>query len=207
MEYGNLNLTLVSATGVKKSRFTGKSSVYAVAFISDATGKHQKQRTNTDKTGDADPTWNLPMKFVIDEEVSGLTLVVRIKVEGMFGGKDLGEVHVPVKELLEGFKGNGKTAKTVSYQVLRRPSGKLNGVLSFKYKYESGEKFTTPLGTEEKPAGFGYENQHPGCVYYPRRPRPGVPPRRCSSMGFGFGTSSMGFGFGTGLVRGALVNR
>ncbi|XP_076906700.1 protein SRC2 homolog [Bidens hawaiensis] len=204
MEYGNLNLTLVSATVLKKSRFTGKSNVYAVAFISEATGKHQKQRISTNKTGDAEPTWNFPMEFIIDE-VSGMTLVVKIKTEGMFGGKNLGEVHVPVKELLEGFKGNGKTAKTVSYQVLRRPSGKPNGVLSFKYEF--GEKFTTPLGTGENPAGFGYQNQHPESVYCPRRLRPGVPPCRCSSMGFGFGNSSMGFGFGTGLVRGALVNR
>ncbi|XP_076939369.1 protein SRC2-like [Bidens hawaiensis] len=204
MEYRKLNLTLVSANGIKKSRFTGSMHVYAVVFISG--GKDQKQRSSTDKHGDSNPTWNVPMKFVIDEEVSVATLVVKIKAERMFGGKNLGEVHVPVKELLEGFKGNGNAAQTVSYQVLRRPSGKPNGVLSFKY--ELGEKFTTtPHGMGEQPAGYGYQNQHPECVYYPQRPRPVVPPRRCSSMGFGFGNSSMGFGFGTGLVRGALVHR
>ncbi|XP_076942377.1 protein SRC2 homolog [Bidens hawaiensis] len=192
MEYRNLNITLVSVNGLKKSRFTGSMHVYAVVFISG--GKGQKQRTNTDKYGDSNPTWNVPMKFVIDEEFSGATLVFKLKEEAMFGGKNLGEVHVPVKELLEGFKGNGKAAQTASYEVLRRPSGKPNGVLSFKYEFR--ETFTTiPRGMGEKPAGYGYQNQHPGCVYYPRRPRPVVPPRRCSSMGFGFGNSSMGFGF------------
>ncbi|XP_076898411.1 protein SRC2 homolog [Bidens hawaiensis] len=199
MEYRNLSLTLVSANDLKKPRFTGSMHVYAVVFISG--GKDQKQRTSTDKQGGSNPAWNVPMKFVMDDEVSGATLVVKIKAEGMFGGKNLGEVHVPVKELLEGFKGNGKAVQTVSYQV-RRPSGKPKGVLSFKYEF--GEKFTAPRGMG---AGYGYQNQHPECVYYPRRSRPVVPPRRCSSMGFGFGTSSMGFGFGTGLVRGALVRR
>ncbi|XP_076947740.1 protein SRC2-like [Bidens hawaiensis] len=202
MEYRNLSLTLVSANDLKKSRFTGSMLVYAVVFITG--GKEQKQRTSTDKHGDSNPTWNAPMKFAIDEEVS--SLVVKIKAEGMFGGTNLGEVRVPVKELLEGFKGNGKEVQTASYQV-RRPFGKSNGVLCFKYEF--GEKFMAPRGM-----GMGmtsgyppWEQQEAGYVYYPRRPRPVVPPRRCASMGFGFGTSSMGFGFGTGLVRGALVDR
>ncbi|XP_076954283.1 protein SRC2 homolog [Bidens hawaiensis] len=125
MEDRKLNLTLVLANDLKKSRFTGSMHVYVVVFISG--DKDQKQRSSTDKQGDSNPTWNVPMKFVIDEEVSVSTLVVKIKAEGMFGGKNLGEVHVPVKELLEGFKGNGNAAQTVSYEVLRKPSGNRMG--------------------------------------------------------------------------------
>ncbi|XP_076915930.1 protein SRC2 homolog [Bidens hawaiensis] len=116
--------------------------VYAVVFISGTVRKDQKQRTTTVKHGDSDPAWNFPMKFVIDAAAglnNGMTLVVKIKAEGIFGGKNLGEVHVPVMELLEGVKDNGKAVKTVSYQV-RRPSGKPKGVLSLKYEF--WEKFT-----------------------------------------------------------------
>ncbi|XP_076943501.1 protein SRC2 homolog [Bidens hawaiensis] len=188
MEYRNLTLTLVSASGLKKSRFTTRMDVYAVAFISGTVGRDQKQRTSTVKHGDSDPTWNFHMKFVIDELAAGLdnglTLVVKIKAEGMFGGKNLGEVHVPVKELLECVKDNGKAVQTVSYQV-RRPSGKLKGVLSFMYEF--GEKFAYPrvmgMSSREQPAGDGYQNQHPGHVYYPPPPWPVVPLLRCSSMG------------------------
>ncbi|KAL4570516.1 hypothetical protein LXL04_026172 [Taraxacum kok-saghyz] len=67
--------------------------------------------THVDKDGDSNPTWNYQMKFKIDESAAlqnRLTLVVKIKTEGMFGDKDLGEVHVPIKELLEGALTGGK---------------------------------------------------------------------------------------------------
>ncbi|XP_076926940.1 protein SRC2 homolog [Bidens hawaiensis] len=146
MEYRNLTLTLVFASGLKKSRFTTRMDVYAIAFISGTVGRDQKQRTSMVKQG---------------------------------------EVHVSIKELLEGVKDNGKAVQTVSYQV-RRPSGKLKGVLSFMYEF--GEKFAYPtrgmgMSSREQPAGDGYQNQHPGHVYYPPPPWPVVPLRRCSSMG------------------------
>ncbi|GKC00607.1 SRC2-like protein, partial [Tanacetum coccineum] len=111
--------------------------VYAVAYISGGSNEEtKKHKTPVDKDGDANPTWNFPMKFTINESLAlqnRLTLVVKIKTEGMFGDKDVGEVHVPVKELLEGF--NGKVVQFVSYQV-RKPSGKPKGELSFSYKFD-----------------------------------------------------------------------
>nr|GEX26988.1 hypothetical protein [Tanacetum cinerariifolium] len=110
--------------------------VYAVAYISGSNEETQKHKTPVDKDGDSNPTWNFPMKFTINESLAlqnRLTLVVKIKTEGMFGDKDVGEVHVPVKELLQGF--NGKVVQFVSYQV-RKPSGKPKGELAFSYKFD-----------------------------------------------------------------------
>ncbi|KAI3687311.1 hypothetical protein L1987_81006 [Smallanthus sonchifolius] len=190
MEYRTLNLTLVSAQGLKKPSFMGKMDVYAVASISG-----QKFKTCVDKNGGSDPTWNFPMPFVIDEAAglqNRLTLVVKIKAAWMFGGWNLGEVHVPVKELLKGVKGEGiKAMQSVSYQV------KPKGVLSFKY--EIGEKIIgkmdEPVTAYPAPAGgYGYPYQQPGYGYYPPPPAatPVVQPRRS------------GMGFGTGLLGGAL---
>ncbi|PWA64764.1 C2 calcium-dependent membrane targeting [Artemisia annua] len=110
--------------------------VYAVVYITgNDPSQDQKQKTPVDKDGDANPTWNCPMKFTVNEAIAlqnRLTLVVKIKTEGMFGDKDVGEVHVPVKELLQGY--NGKMVQFVSYQV-RKPSGKPKGELSFSYKF------------------------------------------------------------------------
>ncbi|KAJ0598350.1 putative C2 domain-containing protein [Helianthus annuus] len=213
MNYRNLNLTIISANGLKKPTFMGKMDVYAVVSISGTIGNPQKLKTNISKHANSDPTWNFPMKFIINEAAgfqNRLTLVIKIKAAGIFGGRNLGEVHVPVKELLEGVKDEGKTMQFVSYQV-RRPSGKVKGVLSFSY--EVGEKFT---GKPEEPVtayppGYGYQQQQqPGYGYYPPPPPassgyggyPPPPPVVVPPRGGRMGNSGMGFG--TGLLGGAL---
>ncbi|KAL7597108.1 hypothetical protein Lser_V15G27973 [Lactuca serriola] len=147
MEYRTLDLTLVSAKGIKKASLIGKPDVYAVVYISGARS-NQKLRTPVDKDGGSDPTWNFPLSFTVDEAAglqNRLTLVVKIKAVGIFSDKNLGEVRVPIKELLEGVSIEGKTQQLVSYQV-RTKSGKTKGFLSFSYKF--GEKFS---GKAEEP--------------------------------------------------------
>ncbi|PWA50643.1 C2 calcium-dependent membrane targeting [Artemisia annua] len=81
------------------------------------------------------------MNFTIYEAAgleNRLTLVVKIKSVGMFSDKNLGEVLVPMKELLEGIKDEGKAMQLVSYQV-KGKSKKPRGSVSFSYKF--GEKF------------------------------------------------------------------
>ncbi|MFS7959444.1 putative C2 domain-containing protein [Helianthus anomalus] len=138
-DYRTLDLTLVSANGLTKA---SKLPVYAVASISDSRAAItvQKFKTSIHKDGGSDPTWNFPMKFTVNEAVglqNRLMLVVKIKVERMLVDKNLGEVRVPIKELLEGVKPEGKTMQNVSYQVRGR-DGEVKGVLSFSYRF--GEK-------------------------------------------------------------------
>ncbi|KAK1436007.1 hypothetical protein QVD17_01782 [Tagetes erecta] len=119
--------------------------VYAVVSISGTVGKPQNLKTRIDKNGDTDPRWNFPMKFIIDEDAAlqnQLTLVIKIKAAKMlFGDKCLGEVHVPVKELIDGVKTQNKKMmmKIVKYQVIRS-SGQPKGLLTLSY--EVGEKFS-----------------------------------------------------------------
>ncbi|KAF5793963.1 putative C2 domain-containing protein [Helianthus annuus] len=140
MEYKTLDLTLVSAKGLTKA---GKLSIYAVASISDSRtviSKVQKFKTPIHKEGGSDPTWNFPMKFTLNKAASlqnRLTLVVKIKGARMLVDKNLGEVRVPIKELLEGVDPEGKTTQNVSYHMIGR-DGEVKGVVSFSYKF--GEK-------------------------------------------------------------------
>ncbi|KAI3821959.1 hypothetical protein L1987_09537 [Smallanthus sonchifolius] len=129
MDYRILDLIIVSAKGLKKASFMGRMDVYAVVSISGVIGKGQKIRTCIHKNGDSDPTWNFPMKFIVDEAAGlqdHLTLVVKIKAEWIFGDE-------------------GKAIQSASYQVWRR-SGKPKGV--FRFWYELGERFS---GNMEEP--------------------------------------------------------
>ncbi|XP_076929658.1 protein SRC2 homolog [Bidens hawaiensis] len=182
MECRVLDMTIISAKGLKKASLIGKMDVYAVVYVSGA-GKSQKLKTPVDKDGGSEPSWNFPMKLTIDE-AAGLqnrtTLVVEIKHEGTFGDKEVGEVHVPIKELLEGVSKEGKSEQFVSYQV-RTPSGKPKGNLNFSYKF--GEKFTVKAeeAVTAYPAAMaagsssGYQQPYAAAPggYYPPQPQPG----------------------------------
>lgn len=158
------------------------------------------------------------MKFLIDEAAglqNRLTLVIKIKSVGLFGGRNLGEVHVPVKELLD-VNLDKKMSQRVSYQV-RRSSGKVKGVVNLCYEF--GEKITEPVTayppgygngngygygydqSRQQQAGYGYGVYPPqgATVYGGYPPQTVVQPQRQSRMG-----GSSGMGFGTGLLGGAL---
>ncbi|KAI3522383.1 hypothetical protein L1887_00121 [Cichorium endivia] len=196
MNYRTLELTLVSAKGIKKGSLVGKSDVYAVAYISGTTS-NQKLRTPVDKDGGSNPTWNFPMKFTIDEAAglqNRLTLIIEIKAIGTFSDKNLGEVRVPIKELLEGVSTEGKAQKLVSYQV-RKPSGTPKGYLSFSYNF--GEKFS---GKVEEPvtayppgmavgssSAYGAADRYyqPPASGYPAQPQAGYAYQYQQQPGYG----------------------
>ncbi|MFS7959440.1 putative C2 domain-containing protein [Helianthus anomalus] len=178
MEYTTLDLTLVSATGLTKA---GKLSVYAVTSISDSRtviSKVQKFKTPFHKDGGSDPTWNFPMKFTLNKAASHMTLVVKIKGARMLVDKNLGEVRVPIKELLEGVDPEGKTRQNVSYHMIGR-GGEVKGVVSFSYKF----------GGKSSPSGKGVGSSSA----YDQPWAAG-------------GHSSSSNGFGTGFVGGLLIS-
>ncbi|XP_042518134.1 protein SRC2-like [Macadamia integrifolia] len=142
MEFLPLELTVISAKDIKDVNLFGKMDVYVVVTL--AGDSRTKQRTPIDKDGGTNPNWNFQMTFNIDEAAAlrnGVVLVFQLRCDRSIGGdKDIGEVHVPVKELLDN-AGEGKTAQSISYQV-RTSSGKPKGQLNFSYKF--GEKITPP---------------------------------------------------------------
>ncbi|KAJ7955079.1 Protein SRC2 [Quillaja saponaria] len=217
MERRTLELNLISARDLKDVNLFSKMDVYAVVSLSDDQISKQKAKTTIDRDCGPNPNWNFPMKFTIDESLAKqnrLTLVIKLKTERNLGtDKDIGEVNVPVKELLDSI-GDGKSLQFVSYQV-RKPSGKPQGALNISYKF--GEKIAAPVAAPvptvpkgepvtaypaapgvgsssssygapyPPPAGYGYPPQPPpqgtGYGYPPPQPGYGYPPRQ---PGYGY---------------------
>lgn len=138
-----VEINVISARDLKNVNLFSKIQVYVVVSLSGDTKEKQEAKTSVDREGGTCPSWNFPMKFAIDEsaaESNRLTLVFKLCCGG---AKHLGEVHVPVKELLN-CVGDGKSMQFVSYQVTK-PSGKPQGVLNFSYKFSEKVAYGAPM--------------------------------------------------------------
>ncbi|KAH7518987.1 protein SRC2 [Ziziphus jujuba] len=155
-----IEMKVISCKDLKAFNFFQKLSVYAVVCIaSDDPSKKmvqqkkedQVQRTPTDTQGDGNPEWNHQLRFDLklnsDEDHLFLHFNLRHAgiVFGLGGDRTIGEVRIPLKDLLEDASSNG-VVRFVSYQV-RTSDGKPNGVLNLSYKL---------IG-----CGFGIGNQNP----------------------------------------------
>ncbi|KAG8372954.1 hypothetical protein BUALT_Bualt12G0120800 [Buddleja alternifolia] len=143
MKNRTLEITLQYATDLNNVNLITKMDVYAVVSISGGDdNSKQKTKSPVDHDGDCNPTWNFPMRFAVEEaalQQNRLTLDFKLICERALGDKDIGEVNVPITDLLES-PANGAAAdwkRFVSYQV-RKPSGKPKGQITFSYKF--GEK-------------------------------------------------------------------
>ncbi|KDP27783.1 hypothetical protein JCGZ_18863 [Jatropha curcas] len=192
MEQRTLEINLISAKDLKDVNLFSKMDVYAVVSISgDSQQPKQKIKTPVDHDGGTNPTWNFPAKFTILEapaQQNRLILVINLRCERALGDKDIGEVNVPIKELLETM-GDGKSMQFVSYQV-RKPSGKPKGQLNFSYKFSEKAIVSGPEKVSEKanqpvtaypappPAGIGSSSAPYGAPgpYPPPPPSDPVPP-------------------------------
>ncbi|KAL2945443.1 Protein SRC2-like protein [Bienertia sinuspersici] len=133
-----LELTLISAKDLKNVNLIGKMDPYVLVHLSD--DPKNKQKTPVHQDAGTNPSWNYTMRFTIDDAVAsnpGKYLIMTLKHEQTFGAdKDLGEVVVPLKELLDGVN-NAKDPSAphhVTYQVRRVSSGKPQGDLKLSYK-------------------------------------------------------------------------
>ncbi|XP_043724132.1 arp2/3 complex-activating protein rickA-like [Telopea speciosissima] len=161
----SLELKVMSCNDLKAFNFFQKLSVYVVVSlvkvkdgnIKNEKEKQQRQKTPIDREGDRNPRWNHVMRFDLKGDYHPLLLLdvsssdhdvffeFDLRCEQIvFGNKTIGEVQVPIKDLMTGnskeeevtnsnSNSNGRTARFVSYQV-RGPDGKPNGVLNFSYK-------------------------------------------------------------------------
>lgn len=121
---------MISAKDLKKVNLFSKMSVYAVATISGA-DPADIRRTVPDREGGRSPNWGTVVRFVIRSLDPRLALRIVLRSEGFLRDHEVGEVSIPVNELLE--SGASGEEKLVSYQVCR-PSGRPKGVLNLSYK-------------------------------------------------------------------------
>ena len=127
MECRPLDITLNSA---KDLNLFSKMNLYVVVSIhsdyfnnnnNNNNNNTNQQRTHIDKDYGLNPKWNFPMKFTVDvstAEQNRLALVVKIKVEKkLTSDKEVGEAHMPIKELLESYGEELKDERHTSYSV------------------------------------------------------------------------------------------
>ncbi|KAJ6817982.1 uncharacterized protein M6B38_408690 [Iris pallida] len=149
-----LEVNIISAENLEQVNLLSKMNVYAHVSVSADSkdgSRHEKPkqliRTRPDRAGGRNPKWNSTFHFVVphgaaDDVVAGLSLRVLLRTGRTLGGdRDVGEVTVPLSELL---LASSSTAdyddhKPVSYQVRKpRPRGThlmLRPWLNLSYKW------------------------------------------------------------------------
>ncbi|XP_025012730.1 protein SRC2 [Ricinus communis] len=232
MEQRTLEIKLISAKDLKDVNLFSKMDVYAVLSISgDSQQPKQKTKTPVDHDGGINPTWNFPAKFIIIEtpaQQNRLNLDIKLRCERALGDKDVGEVHVPIKELLDSINGDGNSMQFVNYQV-RKPSGKSkvgpSAAVAAPYGGPGGPYPPPPMAAgyayppppsyagypPPPPPGYGYPPPPPGYGYPPAQPGYGYPPPvqqqqpKKSKFGLGLGAGLLGGAIG-GLLIGDMVS-
>jgi hypothetical protein len=218
MEHRTLEINVISAKDLKDVNLFSKMAVYVAVSLSGDSKNKQKAKTNVDRDGGTSPSWNFPMKFTVDESAvkqNQLILVFTLRCDRSLGDKDVGEVHVPVKELLNS-TGDGNSMQFVSYQV-RKPSGKAQGALNFSYKFSEkmayyaaskAEPVTAyPVGPSAPPSDgsypppqgeYSYATPPPYQAYGgypPSQPGYGYPPGPPPQPGYGYPPPQPGYGY------------
>ncbi|KAJ4776026.1 Calcium-dependent lipid-binding (CaLB domain) family protein [Rhynchospora pubera] len=167
MAYRTLDLTLISAKDLKDVNLLGKMDVYAEVSLS--ADPRSRQRTKIHVDSGPNPTWNQTLRFNVpaDPGAPGTLQVVLRAEKKALGDKDIGEVHVPLKELFENVRGDGPTQpQFVSYQVRVPSSGKPKGVINLSYK------LSERIGSQAAPASTANYGT-PATAYPP--PTAGAP--------------------------------
>ncbi|KAK8949311.1 hypothetical protein KSP39_PZI005463 [Platanthera zijinensis] len=225
MAYRTLELTLISAKDLNNVNIFSKMDVYAVVTI--AGDPRTQQRTPIDRNGGKNPSWNASLRFPVPSDPSAagqLVIDVVIRSDRVFGDRDIGEVHIPLKEFLEGDK---EGSRFVSYQVRKPRSGKAKGVLNLSYKFvdlpataapppppPAGNTYPPPAwekaqnGNEPVMAypaagasGSAYPPSYPPAGGYPPYPPqggyPAYPQHPPQTSGYGYGAPPpQGYGYG-----------
>ncbi|XP_051146855.1 protein SRC2 homolog [Andrographis paniculata] len=223
MEYRRLNVTVVSAEGIKDVKLLSKMDVYA--DVSLAGYPQSRKVTPVDKNSGTNPKWNFPVDFVVDEPYltrPGLSLLFRLMAESTLkSDKLIGTVTVPIDDLFR--SATADADRTVVYPVVTA-SGKPKGSLKFSYRF--GEKFTHQAPATAKhggdepvtaypapaPAGYppaaaypqtsGYQYGYHPHGYQPAAAGYNYKPQKPKKSGMGGG---LGLGLGAGLLGGLLV--
>ncbi|PSS19655.1 hypothetical protein CEY00_Acc11078 [Actinidia chinensis var. chinensis] len=222
MEYRPLDITVISAENLKDVNLISKMDVYVeVSIGGDPVGK---RKTHVDKDGGKSPKWNHRLKFAVGVDVlaanPALPILFKIRSDRPLGDKDIGDVSVPIKELLDAAAADGE--RVVEYKV-RTPSGKSKGTLKFSYKF--GDKLAAPAEAQPpksknaggeavmaypahpgpsaayppsahvgyaQPYAAGYAQPQPGYGYPPPQPGyGGYPPQ----PGYGYPAPAPGYGY------------
>ncbi|KAJ8506851.1 hypothetical protein OPV22_007737 [Ensete ventricosum] len=156
-----MEVTLISAEDLDDVNVFTKMHVYAV--VSFASKPRFRRRTPTDKNGGKSPSWNATFRLLVPVDPAAarrLVLHVLLRSERILGDRDVGEVYIPLTELL--VDGGDKPSSSssgpqfVSYQVRKTGSGKPQGVLNLSYKFLDAYPAAASI-----PAGYSAPGTYP----------------------------------------------
>ncbi|PUZ46124.1 hypothetical protein GQ55_7G023200 [Panicum hallii var. hallii] len=200
MAYRELELTLLSARDLKNVNLITRMDVYAVVTISG--DPLTRQCTAPDPSGGRNPCWNATLRFAVPPTAAaavGGCLHVLLRAERVLGDRDVGEVIIPLADLLAGAPTSGpQQPQLASYQVRKVHRWEPRGMLNVSYRLgpvvapvaEPQEKppvvMAYPVGVPSsqppRPPADAYPPPPP-----PRAPAPapGQPPRNGQSNRLG----------------------
>uniref|UniRef100_A0A2N9J6J4 C2 domain-containing protein n=1 Tax=Fagus sylvatica TaxID=28930 RepID=A0A2N9J6J4_FAGSY len=147
MGYRSLEIVIQSAQELKYVNHVKKMKPYAVVFICDDSNNPISSLENTavDSDGDSNPKWNFPVKFninIAEAQKNSHVLVVKLKSHHKtHSDKDIGEVRVPIAELLEGFgdadaeEEDDDEKQVMSKNVVTSDGMSEEGTLAFSYNF------------------------------------------------------------------------
>jgi hypothetical protein len=137
MAYRVLEVTLQSAKDLKNVNFMSRMEVYAVATISG--DPITRQCTPPDPYGGRYPTWNATLRFAVPPTAtaggSGCLHIV-LRTERSRGDRDIGEVIVPLDEILAGasYDLGPRPQQFAAYKVRTVHRAETRGVLYLSYR-------------------------------------------------------------------------
>uniref|UniRef100_A0ACD5U3A3 Uncharacterized protein n=1 Tax=Avena sativa TaxID=4498 RepID=A0ACD5U3A3_AVESA len=128
-----VDVTLLSARDLRDVNLVSKMEVYGVVYL--AGDPISRQRVATDRTGGRNPAWNATARVTVPASGSGSgALRVLLRAERPLGDRDVGEVILPLTEILAGAGEEPTEAKLGTYKVRKVGSSKAQGVLHLSYK-------------------------------------------------------------------------
>ncbi|KAF0926167.1 hypothetical protein E2562_022005 [Oryza meyeriana var. granulata] len=152
-----LELTLLSASDLRGVNLVSKMEVYAVVYLSG--DPRSRQRVATDRAGGRNPAWKdaaaATVRLTVPASGAGsgaLRVLLRTERAGLGGDRDVGEVIVPLQDVLAG-AGDGPTAAALASYPVRKVGSSMttHGVLNLSYKL-GGVVHPDPVACSCKPS-------------------------------------------------------
>ncbi|XP_024977100.1 protein SRC2-like [Cynara cardunculus var. scolymus] len=132
MDYRPLDITVISASVLENLLFFFKVKVYVVVSLINGKSIIEKK---THSSHGRNPKWNHRIKFSVQESaIQTSTLLFVLRQHRLFGDKEIGEVSIPVRELLETNSDSGTMEHVVDYQV-QSIRGKSKGTFTFSHQF------------------------------------------------------------------------
>ncbi|KAH7676715.1 C2 domain-containing protein [Dioscorea alata] len=130
-----LEVTLISAHGLKNVNRFSKMEIYAQTWLS--SDPCHPNRTFTDRDGGRNPTWNRSFRFSVpsgpDPGRAALHVTLRAHRAASFD-RIAGEVRIPLRDLFVGVDDGPGPVNVASFQVRRPGFVKPKGVLLLSYR-------------------------------------------------------------------------